>query len=55
MGALPGSQITRLVAKKAFNFKDIAPDLQALLAQHHPDIWADPVAALERPPESFER
>lgn len=54
MGQLPGSQVTRLMAKKAFDFSEIAPDLQALLALFHPEIWADPIAALDRPPESFE-
>ena len=55
MGALPGSQVTRLVAKKAFDFNEIASPLQAFLHQRHPDIAADPIAALERTPESFER
>ncbi len=55
MGDRPGSQVTRLFAKKAFDFDDIAPPLQKLLKQNHPDIAADPVAALVRPPESFER
>jgi hypothetical protein len=55
MGERPGSQVTRLVAKKAFEFSDIAVELQKLLRQLHPEIAANPVAALERPPESFER
>ena len=54
MGDRLGSQVTRLVAKKAFDFRGVAPELQSLLGQSHPDIAADPVAALERPQESFE-
>ena len=55
MGDRSGSQVTRLFAKKAFNFEEIAPALQTLLKVNHPEIAANPVAALERPPESFER
>ena len=54
MGDRLGSQVTRLVAKKAFDFRGVAPELQSLLGYIHPDIAADPVAALERPQESFE-
>lgn len=55
MGNRPGSQVTRLIAKKAFKFDDVAPELLELLWQNHPDVAENPVAALERPPESFER
>lgn len=55
MGDRPGSQVTRLIAKKAFDVANIAPELLALLGQRHPEIVADPIAALNRSPESFER
>jgi len=55
MGDRPGSQVTRLIAKKTFDFNDVAPELLNLLRRNHPDIARDPVAALERSPESFER
>lgn len=55
MGDHPGSQVTRLIAKKTFDFDDVAPELLKLLWRNHPEIAQDPVAALDRPPESFER
>ena len=55
MADQPGSQVTRLVARKTFQFDDIAPPLKALIQRIHPEIAKDAVAALERPPESFER
>lgn len=55
MGDRPGSQVTRLHATKAFATRDLPASLRALLAAHYPDILAAPLAALERPPESFER
>jgi len=55
MGNRPGSQVTRLNARKAFAMKDVPASIRALLAAHYPGIVADPLAALDRPPESFER
>lgn len=55
MGDRPGSQVTRLIAKKAFDITEIAPELLNLLRQRHPEIVEDPMAALARSPESFER
>lgn len=55
MGDHPGSQVTRLIAKKAFDINDIAPELLSLLKQRHPEIVDNPIAALDRSPESFER
>lgn len=55
MGERPGSQVTRLIAKKAFDIDDIAPELLLLLKERHPEIAENPVVALERSPESFER
>lgn len=55
MGDRPGSQVTRLIARKVFQFEDIAAELQRLIKHSYPEIAADPVAALDRPPEIFER
>jgi len=55
MGARPGSQVTRLVARKTFDPADLPDGLTKLMRRLHPDILHDPAAALERPPESFER
>jgi hypothetical protein len=54
MEGYPGSQVTRLVARKAFQFDDIPVELQHIMRRHHPDIASDPVSALDRSPESFE-
>jgi hypothetical protein len=55
MGNRPGSQVTRLNARKAFAIRDLPASLRSLLQARYPAIVADPLAALERPPESFER
>ena len=55
MGDRPGSQVTRLNARKAFTPKDTPESIQSLLAAHYPAILANPLAALDRPPETFER
>lgn len=49
----PGSQVTRLLARKAFQFEDIASQVRALLKRTHPEIAKDPISALERAPETF--
>lgn len=49
----PGSQVTRLIARKAFQFEDVAPELQTLLHRTHSEIAKDPLAALDRAPETF--
>ena len=54
MSDRPGSQVTRLIARKTFQFEDIANPLQQLIRETYPEIAADPVAALDRAPESFE-
>ncbi len=55
MGARPGSQVTRLNARKAFTMQALPASLLALLRTHYPTVVADPLAALVRPPEQFER
>jgi hypothetical protein len=55
MGDRPGSQVTRLHATKAFSTRELPPSIRSLLAAHYPGILAAPLAALDRPPESFER
>jgi len=55
MGDQPGSQATRLNARKAFSMQALPASLLALLQAHYPSIVAAPLAALDRPPESFER
>ncbi len=54
MGDRPGSQITRLFARKAFDPSDLPAGLTGLMRRLHPDILRDPAAALDRSPESFE-
>jgi hypothetical protein len=55
MDARPGSQVTRLNATKAFAMRDVPASIRALLAAHYPTVLAAPLAALDRPPETFER
>jgi len=54
MGTRPGSQVTRLMANKAFDPGDLPQGLTRLMQRLHPEILRDPAAALERSPESFE-
>ena len=54
MGTRPGSQVTRLFARKAFDPDDLPTGLANLMRRLHPDILSDPAAALDRSPESFE-
>lgn len=55
MGNRPGSQVTRLSARKAFAMKEVPASIRARLQASYPGILAAPLAALDRPPESFER
>ena len=55
MGDRPGSQVTRLIARKTFDFENIPDQLQDLMKSTYPEIVSDPVAALDRAPESFEQ
>lgn len=55
MAGRPGSQVTRLSARKAFAVDEIPASTLALLRRTYPEIAAAPAAALERAPESFER
>lgn len=55
MGDRPGSQVTRLNARKALSMQALPGSLRGLMQAHYPSIVADPVGALDRAPESFER
>ncbi|MDX2225234.1 MAG: DUF1838 family protein [Rhodospirillaceae bacterium] len=55
MDGRSGSQVTRLTARKVFALDDIPGSTLALLKRTYPEIAANPAAALERAPESFER
>lgn len=55
MGDRAGSMITRGSGAKVDTFEALPADFRALLKRRHPEIHADPVGALDRPPFRFER
>jgi len=55
MGTRPGSMISRGAGAKAANYEDLPARHRELIEQVHPDIAADPEAALRKNPYRFEK
>lgn len=55
MGERPGGLVARAAGRKAARLADVDSEVRRAVGLVHPKIVADPVAALSRAPEAFER